>query len=83
METEIEIHILKDGTNMITAIVAGRPIAMTMFEWQLFMEDMRRAIETHLTPRAVDLRESAASEGESTPEVNLVGGADTTPPANH
>ena len=25
--------------------------------------------------RAVDLRESAASEGESTPEVNLVGGA--------
>lgn len=55
METEIEIHILKDGTNMITAMVAGRPIAMTMFEWQLFMEDMRRAIETHLTPRAVDL----------------------------
>jgi len=41
------------------------------------------AIASQLTKRAVDLRESAASEGESTPEVNLVGGADTTPPANH
>ena len=35
------------------------------------------------TKRAVDLRESAASEGESTSEVNLVGGAVSTPPANH
>jgi hypothetical protein len=60
METEIEIHILKDGTNMITAMVAGRPIAMTMLEWQLFMEDMRRAIETHLTPRAVDFAYTCA-----------------------
>lgn len=35
------------------------------------------------TKRAVDLRESAASQAESQPELNLVGGADTTPPANH
>ena len=36
-----------------------------------------------LTKRAVDLRESAASQALSTLEFNLVGGADTTPPANH
>ena len=65
METEIEIHILKDGTNMITAMVAGRPIAMTMLEWQLFMEDMRRAIETHLTPRVVDLRQPSPHKNKS------------------
>jgi hypothetical protein len=52
METDIEIHILKDGTPIITAIVAGRPIAMTSFEWQLFCRDMLCAIETHLTKHA-------------------------------
>ena len=45
MDTEIEIHVLKDGTQMITATVAGRPIALTAFEWQIFIDDMRRAIE--------------------------------------
>lgn len=55
METEIEIHVLKDGTQMITAMVAGRPIAMASFEWQLFCRDMLGAIETHLTSRAPDL----------------------------
>jgi hypothetical protein len=54
METEIEIHVLKDGTQMITAMVAGRPIAMTSFEWQLFCRDMLGAIETHLTKRSPD-----------------------------
>ena len=39
--------------------------------------------EVRPTQRAVDLLEIAALQTESTPEVNPVGGADTTPPANH
>lgn len=62
METEIEIHILKDGTQMITAMVAGRPIAMTSFEWQLICHDMLDAIDTHLTKRSPDLGAGAAHE---------------------
>jgi hypothetical protein len=54
MENEIEIHILKDGTQMITAMVAGRPIAMTSFEWQLLCHDVLGVIETHLTQHALD-----------------------------
>ena len=35
------------------------------------------------TQRAVDLRDSAALQALSQPEFNLVGGADSNPPANH
>ena len=42
----------------------------------------RNAVK-RLTKRAVGLRESAASQALSQLEFNLVGGADTTPPANH
>jgi len=54
METDINIHVLKDGTQMITAMVAGRPIAMTSFEWQLLCKDIISAIETNLTSRVPD-----------------------------
>lgn len=40
-------------------------------------------LERQPTMRAVDLRESAASQALSQPEFNLVGGAVSTPPANH
>ena len=41
---EIQIHTLKDGTQMVTALVAGRPIAMTSFEWRLLCRDIINAL---------------------------------------
>lgn len=42
--------------------------------------DLLDNLVRHITKRALDLRESAASQSESTPEVDPLAGEDTTPP---
>ena len=51
IHSDIEIHTLKDGTQIVTAMVTGRPISMTAFEWQIFCADMVEALETYLPKR--------------------------------
>ena len=54
-------------------------------DFQRRMNKKNPAVTLYVRPtqRAVDLLEIAALQTESTPEVNPVGGADITPPANH